>query len=494
MAAVARITPHPDTVRHLEWLMAGWPQGAALEMRVLPTARRKGIVLTGYFADPAAAAHAVARYSDGRGQVYAGLNPRRVTGRPDAVLRPARPGGAGSTAHILAITAVLLDFDPVRPSGVSSTDEELAAARAAAALMADEMSQERSTRPLMLCSGNGVHLLFRVPPQNPAAFSPRLRTYLFMAAARYSSPGVHLDTAVHDAPRIAKVAGTIAAKGPCTAERPHRRAAILEWADPVPATHEAETICSLPPGGPGGDRPAGCSGNSTNAGPLARMGFTSEADLRFVLERCLFMEHCRQQAASLPEPLWYAMICNLAPFGAAGRAAIHKLSRPYPRYSRRETEAKITHALRSAPGPTTCATIAEMGFVCPAMADGLCPARAPAALARAVRRGAPADIAAGDLLLSAADRARSVALVGIPAAGRQILAAVPAPAVRPAFLARAARTLLAAGYTRAMAYHALRAAPLGQGIPAASLLAAIDAALDRPAAGPEAQGPEAQRP
>jgi len=44
-------------------------------------------------------------------------------------------------------------------------------------------------------------------------------------------------------------------------------------------------------------------------------------------KRCLFMQHCRDNAKTLPENLWYAMITNLAVF-EGGSKAIHALSRP----------------------------------------------------------------------------------------------------------------------------------------------------------------------
>jgi len=74
-----------------------------------------------------------------------------------------------------------------------------------------------------------------------------------------------------------------------------------------------------------------------------------------------FIQYCRKNATDLSEPLWYGMITNLIPF-KDGREKIHDLSRPYPDYSREETEAKINHALKDAPGPHTVNYIKEHGF------------------------------------------------------------------------------------------------------------------------------------
>ena len=96
-------------------------------------------------------------------------------------------------------------------------------------------------------------------------------------------------------------------------------------------------------------------------------------------KRCLFLQHCRDNAKTLPENLWYAMITNLAVF-EGGAKSIHALSRPYPKYSRAETEDKITHFLNSGTKPMTCAKIAEIGFKCPRLEDDACGCKSPAAL------------------------------------------------------------------------------------------------------------------
>ena len=97
-----------------------------------------------------------------------------------------------------------------------------------------------------------------------------------------------------------------------------------------------------------------------------------------VIAKCPFFLHCKKNAATLPEPLWYAMITNLAVF-EGGVAQIHKLSSLYPNYSFEETQAKIDHFFKSGTKPMTCKLLAERGFQCPKMSD--CKAKSPAGLA-----------------------------------------------------------------------------------------------------------------
>ena len=96
--------------------------------------------------------------------------------------------------------------------------------------------------------------------------------------------------------------------------------------------------------------------------------------------RCNFIKHCKKNAKTLSEPDWYAMITNLALF-EGGEVAIHKLSKPYPKYSFQQTQTKINHFHKSGTKPMMCATIAQNGFICPRHKDGTCKSKSPAGLA-----------------------------------------------------------------------------------------------------------------
>lgn len=84
----------------------------------------------------------------------------------------------------------------------------------------------------------------------------------------------------------------------------------------------------------------------------------TEKGIDQVFRSCVFMQHCRDDAASLSEHDWYAMITNLAPF-EGGTKMIHDLSAPYPGYSEGNTQKKINHFLESGTNPITCKTICE---------------------------------------------------------------------------------------------------------------------------------------
>ena len=105
----------------------------------------------------------------------------------------------------------------------------------------------------------------------------------------------------------------------------------------------------------------------------------SRKGLALVSRRCDFIRHCTENAASLREHDWYAMITNLAVF-EDGDKLVHELSAKYPKYRAAETQEKINHFLESGTRPMTCKTIAEKGFACPKQGTDACACKSPAAL------------------------------------------------------------------------------------------------------------------
>jgi len=97
---------------------------------------------------------------------------------------------------------------------------------------------------------------------------------------------------------------------------------------------------------------------------------------------CKAIRYAEANARKLPEPLWWSALTNLLPF-KGGREKAHALSQGYEkgrnRYSFKETERKISHILKTSPGPHTCVKIVEYGYPCSFV--GTCPVDSPAGLA-----------------------------------------------------------------------------------------------------------------
>lgn len=98
--------------------------------------------------------------------------------------------------------------------------------------------------------------------------------------------------------------------------------------------------------------------------PIERTGRSAATDIDVQLKkafRCAFMRYCWDHRQDLAEPLWYAMISNLASLRPGGVSLIHTFSEDYPKYSSEETNAKILQALDRT-GPHRCKWIRSQGF------------------------------------------------------------------------------------------------------------------------------------
>lgn len=125
---------------------------------------------------------------------------------------------------------LLVDLDPKRPSGISSTDEELEAAGQMAQDVKDHLCGELHwLEPVEALSGNGWHLLFPIDLPNDSASTELVKKTLLGLESKFNTgtSGVGVDTSVFNAARITKLYGTTARKGSDVPRRPHRQSRIM---------------------------------------------------------------------------------------------------------------------------------------------------------------------------------------------------------------------------------------------------------------------------
>jgi archaellum biogenesis ATPase FlaH len=121
---------------------------------------------------------------------------------------------------------ILLDFDPVRPSKISATDEEKAKSEEVMKIAARYLKDAGLKSPIIADSGNGWHLLYRVDMENSNESKKLVENFLKACDMLFSNDKVQVDKAVFNAARITKLYGSMAVKGANTEERPHRRSKI----------------------------------------------------------------------------------------------------------------------------------------------------------------------------------------------------------------------------------------------------------------------------
>ncbi len=154
------------------------------------------------------------------------VNPALLARRANRIkMRLGRNDATTADADIIRRRWFPVDIDPVRPSGVSSTDEEHAAALTAAERIASYLAEQGFPAPIRADSGNGAHLLYRIDLPNDEAATALVKGCLTTLDALFSNEAVTVDTANHNAARIWKLYGTMSRKGDNTVERPHRRVA-----------------------------------------------------------------------------------------------------------------------------------------------------------------------------------------------------------------------------------------------------------------------------
>jgi hypothetical protein len=208
--------------------------GSTAELRILNT--ECGTV-SGYYRQPKKLAEAAYQWDSAPG-IYVTLNPVN----PDLYARAADrtqtfAKNTTSDRDIACRRWLPIDFDPVRPSGISSTAAEHDAALERAKSCRDYLQACGWPEPIFANSGNGAHLLYRVDLPNDEASTALVKNCLGALALRFSDETVGVDVANSNPARIWKLYGTVARKGHSTEERPHRISKVLD----APATLQCVT-------------------------------------------------------------------------------------------------------------------------------------------------------------------------------------------------------------------------------------------------------------
>jgi hypothetical protein len=219
--------PKPDLAEIQQAISLLFEPGDVVEVRIPKT--RFGVV-SGYFDDFSAMADRICQ-ADQRyraGGVYYVLN-KLNTALLGRAYNRLREHAEYTTAdnNILARRWLPVDLDPVRPAGISSSDEEHDMAIQRAKTIARDMASEWDW-PIIGDSGNGAHLLYRIDLSNDQEALGFVSGALAELDKRYSDSAVKVDVTSANAARIWKAYGTVARKGDSLPGRPHRLSRIVE--------------------------------------------------------------------------------------------------------------------------------------------------------------------------------------------------------------------------------------------------------------------------
>jgi hypothetical protein len=201
--------------------------GSVTELRI-PGAQRLGVV-SGYFNDLDKLTKYAARWSGDAQGIYIIPNPVN----PSLLARAANrcvPHAKTTTSDgdIENRRWLLIDIDPIRPAGISSTDVEHELAISCANQIANWLKGQGWPDSISADSGNGGHLLTRIDLPNDKASTALIKQCLESLDWLFSDDKVKVDLTTFNAARIWKLYGTKACKGDNMVDRPHRLAQILE--------------------------------------------------------------------------------------------------------------------------------------------------------------------------------------------------------------------------------------------------------------------------
>lgn len=212
--------------------------GDVFEVRVLGATVpgwRTPHIESGYFAaDNHAAIETAFKKIDQYVGVYATINPvnKDLLARANNRFISIRQRNMStSDSDIVRRRWLFLDIDPERPSGISATDLEKSTAYEMVTQLKSILTDKGWSEPIVIDSGNGYYLLYRI--DEPVEDDGLVKRCLQSCAQLISIDGVHVDTAVHNAARIARIPGTWNRKGENMEDRPHRLAKIVSIPDTI---------------------------------------------------------------------------------------------------------------------------------------------------------------------------------------------------------------------------------------------------------------------
>ena len=143
------------------------------------------------------------------------------------------PKTTTTDSDIIRRKTVMIDFDPVRATGVNASDDEFELAHKKAQEVFIYLRKEGFKEPVICRSGNGFHLQYAVDCENTDENTELIKRFLQSLSVMFSDEKVDIDEKVFNAGRICKLYGSMAKKGANIPERPWRMSAIIykptEW-------------------------------------------------------------------------------------------------------------------------------------------------------------------------------------------------------------------------------------------------------------------------
>lgn len=217
------------------------PNNALFEVRIIGKGNRKRII-SGYFTDVNTLIKQFDTIDPRATNMYITINKVNTACYSREQHDCFRQTDATTRDHeIDAYEWLFVDLDPERLAEISSSDEELEAAKELSDKVYEYMKNLGFYDPVRAMSGNGHHLLYKIDLPNTDENKDLIERCLTNLASMFNNGKVKIDIVNHNQSRICKLYGTLAQKGANTKERPHRMSGLTY----VPKKIEINSISIL---------------------------------------------------------------------------------------------------------------------------------------------------------------------------------------------------------------------------------------------------------
>lgn len=220
------------------------PNNQIFEIRVIYENKK---IYSGYFDNAETLIKEMAKLNKSNCNVYITLNDLKSACFDRSQKNKFEYGSKATTSDndVDGIDWLMIDLDPKRPTGTSSSNEEFEKSKTLANEIYDYLRKIGFEKPLIATSGNGVHLLYKVFMQNSKENVQLLEKCLKTLNILFSNDDIEVDMKNFNPSRICKLYGTMAQKGSNSETRPHRMSKIIGEYTEVKATDKKylEELC-----------------------------------------------------------------------------------------------------------------------------------------------------------------------------------------------------------------------------------------------------------
>ena len=139
---------------------------------------------------------------------------------------------------------LMIDIDPKRAAGTSSSNEQIEKAKSKAGIIYTYLKHRGWQLPIVAMSGNGIHLLYAVGLLNNKENVQIMQNALLALDLLFSDGESDIDLKTFNPARVCKLYGTKAQKGSDTPDRPHRMSCIISVPEQI-RQNDKELLLSL---------------------------------------------------------------------------------------------------------------------------------------------------------------------------------------------------------------------------------------------------------